>query len=425
MFLTIPDSILQEALQQTEAQTGTLYGSWLDDGDVVQVTGLDAQAGLRIGCWIHHEPVNQVDLTSLLQTYSMQAGDVLVLISANPQPAIRAYALTAQDGAVQATPIGSNIIRLLYDYTSRIRGLFEVDRLAHTCVAVIGIGTGGSVLAEQLARCGVGRMRLVDFDRLEVHNITRHVCGLSDIGRYKTYAMRDYLLNISPVIQVETYEANILDSEETLAAIIEGCDLVAVATDSEQSKIAINRACWPRGIPAIYGAAYNRAFGGDIFRAIPPDGACYDCFQAVVTEFFGPPPAATTDFSIGYADPDQMADLIAEPGLGMDTGMIALIMTRMALMTLLRNTDTTLPDLPTSWVLFGNRAEWVFEKPLESIFVDVPRRPDCPTCNYTGYVQQHLSMTPQEASESAEEILADLSEVEESPLARRKSHEQG
>jgi hypothetical protein len=70
-------------------------------------------------------------------------------------------------------------------------------------------------------------------------------------------------------------------------------------------------------------------------------------------------------------------------------------------------------------VLFGNRAEWVFEKPLESIFVDVPKRPDCPTCNYEAYVQQNLGTTPHEAAEVAEEILSDVSEVE-SPLERRQ-----
>jgi hypothetical protein len=371
---------------------------------------------------VRHDQIQDADLSQVLNTHGMHAGEVLVLVSGTPHLNIQAYYITVHQDTKQAQPIESNIIRILFDYTSRIRGLFEVDRLAQTTVAVIGLGTGGSMVASQLARSGVGRMRLVDFDRLEVHNITRHVCGLSDIGRYKTYAMRDHLLNISPVIRVETYETNILESETTLIDIVDGCDLVVVATDSEQSKLAVNRVCWPRGIPAVYAAAYNRAFGGDVFRAVPPDGPCYDCFQVVVTEFFGPPPAATTDFSIGYADPSQMPDLVAEPGLGMDAGMIALIMTRMALMTMLRGTDTTLPDLPTNWVLFGNRAEWLFEKPLESIFVDVPKQPACPTCNYDAYVQQRLNMTPQEAHDAAEGILSNLSDID-SPLERRQSNE--
>jgi hypothetical protein len=420
MFLTIPDTLLHTALQQHDGHNpphGMLYGRRVDDGDVVQVIGLHERDGIALGQWLHHEPL---DPDALPAVPALQPGEVLVLVATQPHLRIGAYQRTTREGEPpQLVPIESNIIRLQYDYTSRIRGLFEVDHLAHMCVVIIGLGTGGSVVASQLARCGVGRMRLVDFDRLEVHNITRHVCGLSDIGRYKTHAMRDHLLNISPVIQVETWEADVVAQEAVMERILDGCDLVIAATDSEQSKIAINHACWSRGVPAIYAAAYNRAFGGDVFQALPPDGACYACFHEVVTEFFGPPPAATDDFSIGYADPSQMADLVAEPGLGMDAAMIALIMTRMALMTLLRGSPTTLPPFPTNWVLFGNRAEWVFEKPLESIFVDVPKRPDCPTCNYEAYVQQNLGTTPHEAAEVAEEILSDVSEVE-SPLERRQ-----
>jgi hypothetical protein len=260
-------------------------------------------------------------------------------------------------------------------------------------------------------------MRLVDFDRLAVHNIARHVCGLRDIGRYKTRALRDMLLDISPAIEVETYEADVLARPDLLDRVVDGCDLVVAATDSEQSKIAINRACWPRGIAAVYGAAYNRAFGGDVFRAIPPEGACYNCFQTIVAEFFGPPPPAADDFSPGYADPSRMADLIAEPGLGLDVGMIALLMGQMSLLTLLRGAPTTLPDLPTNWLLFGNRAEWIFQKPLESLFIDVPKRPDCPVCNYDTYVRQNLGMTPQQAETAAEQILSELPSVV-SPIRR-------
>jgi|GEM_PF-284279 len=411
MFLTVPDSILESTLQSSQRDGGKLYGCWLDEGDVAQVWGTDAAAGTYLGRWFMEETLT---LPATVAQYMPPDGEVVLIVSDTPRLRIAAYQVVS--GQLQAIP--GDIIHLHADFAARLRGLFEVDRLADVCVTIIGLGTGGSMTANLLARSGVGHMRLVDFDRLEVHNIARHVCDMRDIGRYKTRALRDLLGHISPAIQVETFEANILEQPAILEKAIDGSAIVVAATDSEPSKVAINSVCWPRGIPAVYGAAYNRAFGGDIFRAIPSDGACYNCFQAVVSEFFGPPPAATDDLSPGYADPERMADLIAEPGLGVDAGVIALLMTQITLTTLLHTLklETTLPNTPTNWLLFGNRAEWIFQKPLESMFIDVPRQPDCPTCG--DYAAHHLNMTHEQAALAAERILSEAPTVE-SPLKQR------
>lgn len=61
---------------------------------------------------------------------------------------------------------------------------------------------------------------------------------------------------------------------------------------------------------------------------------------------------------------------------------------------------------------FPNRAEWIFEKPLESIFIDVPKRADCPTCNYQTYVANALQMSVAEVASAAESILADVPDVQ-------------
>ncbi|WP_129673491.1 ThiF family adenylyltransferase [Candidatus Chloroploca sp. Khr17] len=403
MFLTVPDSLINQLLGTAAQTEGKLYGYRYDDGDVVQIRGILEASGAYLGRW-YRSPVPP--------TTELAPEEIVLNIDDELPDQVAGW----QSKATGWETISCNVIRLHTDYASRMHGIFEVSSLANTCIAVIGLGSGGSVVASQLARCGVGQMRLVDFDRLKVHNIARHACGLHDIGRYKTRALRDLLYDISPAITVETYELNVLGHEDQLATIVTGCDLVVVATDHEDSKLAVNTVCWPRGIPAIYAAAYNRAFGGDIFRAIPSEGACYACFQTVIADFFGPPPAATQDFSLGYEDPARMEELLAQPGLGVDVGMIALLMARMALLTLLRDKQNTLPDLPTNWLLFGNRAEWIFQQPLESLFIDVPKNAQCPVCNYSAFVAESLKMSEQEAAAEASDILADLPVIQLSIL---------
>ncbi|NTU81874.1 MAG: ThiF family adenylyltransferase [Chloroflexales bacterium] len=400
MLVTISEALL-DSLAADPSGAGLLYGRLRDSGDVAQIYGRDATAGDLLGHW--RRPAAEAP----------PPGPGLLALVLAPAPGGPPTAQAYSVGPDGLTSVPCSVVRPHLDYGRRLHGLFETSQLAGKCVAVIGLGSGGSLVATMLARCGLGRMRLVDFDRLEVHNLARHACGLSDIGRYKTRAMRDLLLEISPLVDVETYEVDVLADPAALAQIVDGCDLVVAATDRDESKLAINRACWPRAVPVVYGAAYNRAFGGDVFSARPPDGACYECFVTAVTDLYGPPPAASDTFGPAYHDPSLLPDLIAEPGLGIDVGMIALILARAGLMALLRGVSTSLPDFPTNWVLFGNRAEWIFERPLESLFVDIPKRQDCPVCNYEGYVLSRLGLSPEEAQAAAQKMLDALPNADE------------
>ena len=79
------------------------------------------------------------------------------------------------------------------DLYSRNKGLIEVDILKDKKVTVIGLGSFGSVIVAELAKAGVGNFALFDFDRLELHNLSRHYCGANDLGRLKTDALYDVI----------------------------------------------------------------------------------------------------------------------------------------------------------------------------------------------------------------------------------------
>lgn len=302
-----------------------------------------------------------------------------------------------------------DIIRYEADAFSRNKSLLDSEVLTDRVVTVVGLGTGGATAAVELAKAGVGSFRLVDFDRLETHNITRHVCGLSDVGRKKTQAVRDRLLAINPTVDVSTLDIDVVEDTSAARDTIKGSDVVIGATDSEVSKLAINRICVEAGVPAIYAGAYERAFGGDVIRVIPGETPCYDCVLGDLQESMD---YTDETESIDYAEVENPENFTAEPGLSTDVGFISLLQTKYALLTLLRGTDSALEDYDEHMCFWGNRPEWIFEEPLQSQFAETRFRDDCPTCQREAYFEETLGMTEAEARKKAQDIVADVEEME-------------
>jgi molybdopterin/thiamine biosynthesis adenylyltransferase len=412
LFVTIPEEITRRisawAKDAHGGIGGSLFGRVLDDGDVIQIAAVEEDGGERVGLW---GALGETDDAAEIFLDRMEAGDVVVAAS---KGASALWVACRTAGGLE--PVEYDVIHLHADFASRLDGLFDTRYLAEKTATVIGLGTGGSLVATELAKNGVGAFRLVDFDRLETHNIARHACGLSDIGRYKTCALADQLYDKHPAVQVELHEFNVLEDVEVLRQIVTGSDLVIAATDSEASKRQINRVCWQEGIPAVYGAAYDRAFGGDVLRVSPPDSACYECFYKQITEIFNTTPKKTIDYSV--EDPTQV---MAEPGLGLDVAFIGLILAKMSLLTLLEGSESSLEDFPTDYVMWGNRPEWIFEQPLQSLFMDVTINPTCPVCHAEAYVEQELGMTVEEAQEKGQEAIDD---IESMPVSTLKTLDQ-
>ena len=140
---------------------------------------------------------------------------------------------------------------------SRSKGLLEIDVLEKKKVAIIGLGSFGSFVAIELAKAGLGEFKLFDFDRLELSNIARHICGINDLGRLKTNAMKDMILTKNPFAKVETYEVNINNDFNKFKNDINDCDIIICLTDENQSRYNINLAAIELKKTVIFSRAYN------------------------------------------------------------------------------------------------------------------------------------------------------------------------
>ena len=100
--------------------------------------------------------------------------------------------------------------------------------------AICGLGGLGSNIAVALARAGVGKLILIDFDKVDISNLHRQQYKANQIGRYKTKALAENLLEINPYIRLETVTARV--DEETCPELLSKADIVCEAFDDPEDK---------------------------------------------------------------------------------------------------------------------------------------------------------------------------------------------
>ncbi len=155
-------------------------------------------------------------------------------------------------------------------------GVEGQQRLMQSRVLVLGLGGLGSPVAMYLAAAGIGRLVLVDFDRVELSNLQRQIAHTTpDIGRLKVDSIRDTLKSLNPDVMLETI-AQRLD-EQALLAQVDRADVVVDASDNFETRHALNAASVRTRTPLVSGAAVGMEGQVAVFRPDRPDAPCYQC----------------------------------------------------------------------------------------------------------------------------------------------------
>ena len=156
-------------------------------------------------------------------------------------------------------------------------------------VAVVGAGGGGSLLVQSLAHLGVGHIVIVDFDRVDVSNLSRIVSATPRDARrrrLKIDVLRRLVRTIDPEIEVTAIAGDVTYTED--AAVLLGCDYIFSATDTHFARFAVNAICHQYLIPgAQVGAKVVTDEDGAVqlayamHRPIDLGGACLECCGAI------------------------------------------------------------------------------------------------------------------------------------------------
>lgn len=108
------------------------------------------------------------------------------------------------------------------------------EKLHNASIAIAGLGGLGSNIAVSLTRAGIGKLFLVDFDKVDMSNLNRQQYLVSDLGRNKTEALKERLLKINPYTQIDILTTRV--TEENAAEIFKDYPIVCEAFDRAENK---------------------------------------------------------------------------------------------------------------------------------------------------------------------------------------------
>jgi len=149
-------------------------------------------------------------------------------------------------------------------------------------VLIVGTGGLGSPCAYYLAAAGIGRIGIIDSDKVELNNLQRQILhSTKDVGRDKVISAKEKLNALNPGVEITTHPQR-LNSENALD-IIKDYDIVVDGSDNFPTRYLMNDACVFLKKPLFHAGVFR--YEGQIMTIIPGKGPCYRCL------FPEPPPA--------------------------------------------------------------------------------------------------------------------------------------
>jgi len=163
-----------------------------------------------------------------------------------------------------------------YDRQIRIREIGDdgQEKLKRAKVVIAGSGGLGSPAAIYLAAAGVGTIRIVDHDRVELSNLNRQILHWdNDIGRNKVDSAAEKLSQLNQGVKIEAVEEMI--NEANVSRLVAGFDLIVDGLDNLPTRYLLNKAAIENNIPFVHGTVYG--LEGRVMTIIPGKTACLKC----------------------------------------------------------------------------------------------------------------------------------------------------
>jgi adenylyltransferase/sulfurtransferase len=223
------------------------------------------------------------------------------------------------------------------------------DKIMKAKVLVVGTGGLGAPCSFYLAAAGVGRIGLVDSDKVELNNLQRQIAHTTDsVGVSKTESAKARFHALNPEVEIITHQLR-LDSGNILD-IIKDYDIVVDGSDNFPTRYLVNDACVISKKPLVHAGIFR--YDGQIMTIVPGAGPCYRCLFPEP-----PPPGAVPSCQEGGI-------------LGAVAGVLGVLQANEVLKFILAT-----GELLSGRLLIFNALESSFRT------VKVPKDKDCPVCS--------------------------------------------
>lgn len=168
----------------------------------------------------------------------------------------------------------------------------EYERIRDLSILIVGLGGIGSVAAEMLTRCGIGKLLLFDYDTVELANMNRLFFRPEQAGQTKSAAAKETLEKINPDVFIEEHRYNITETahfDHFLDRLANGSltnnssvDLVLSCVDNYAARTTINQACNELNIVWMESGVSEDAVSGHIQTLLPGRNACFECLPPLI-----------------------------------------------------------------------------------------------------------------------------------------------
>lgn len=230
---------------------------------------------------------------------------------------------------------------LINDVFSRNTNILETSLMLEKTVIISGCGSVGSLVALELARAGVGKFLLVDYDLVSYHNICRHQCSITDVGKYKIDAIEERILQINPTAQIgKSYSIIEEVPEKTFLEFCSKNSIIIGCADNREGDLYANFISKLYKIPFLSIGFWERAFAGEIFYTLPNGMPCYKCFYEEIGVVIERP--ANRKY---YTNEKHLEKLNFEPGISVDINFVTTIAIKLAIDILNIGNESYIPKV--------------------------------------------------------------------------------
>lgn len=266
---------------------------------------------------------------------------------------------------------------------SQLAAHWPVEALRGAAVLVVGVGSLGSAAAAALAGYGVGRLDLLDPDRLEWHNTVRHVLDDRDIGRHKTDALAARLAARWTGLETRSHVLDVVGHADHVRALLPEVDAVVCAADGVAPRRVVSHLARRARRDAVMTSILENGALGEVLRLRPiPGHGCLLCRRDDLYETAGMQAEQAQERGYGTGDPH-----LPMTAVGPDIALVGALAAKVAVASVLDRRGQGDQQLPGEHAVVGLRLKVPYKAPFNASHTGDVRwhpatspRADCVTC---------------------------------------------